>query len=799
MLQKKSPYSARLRCRRLSLETLESRRVFAALPFGATAADTGEFMLGSVAVTPVLIESNGQLDLSTEDWTPSKIQSALANVQEGLDWWVDTLETKSPIAPLSFTVDTTFATNPVESKYEPIGRRSNDYALWVSDFLDTIGFARTSSLEFDMRAFNHSQRIKLGTDWSYTIFIVPSENDADGQFAVGGSFNRAFAFAGGLFLVSPSTRPASTIAHESGHIFWARDEYAGGGSYTDRRGYYNTQNTNAANNPEPGFVQQPSIMAAGLLLDTAYVNHVSPDSTLAMIGWRDSDSDGIFDVLDVPHRLTGTGYLDTQNNVYRFIGKATVQTLANINSSGLRNDITINRIREIEVRFDEGPWQVFSSPDVASLDLDLSIAVPSSATEIEIRARDSETTVVSNVFHGRLSRVDSTLSPGINGSVWIDSNGNGLRDVGERGPAGFTVQLIDGNGEILPLRKSVEPDDYPDGILANGFHPDVSLTAVGTDADGRVAVFVDTGTSTGSKDFRGYSRGTQSFVSTWSSSTRRLQANFAVPTSVVQIDAIGPTNNSFGRLEAYNAAGELLSRYTTQSLSSGQVETMSITRGQADIAYVIVGSQNSSNIKLDNLQFGPLARVTTNSEGMYAFPALTSGAYTVQVIPNGSFSPIAPTSSILPAAVVTNAPTVDIDFGFEVGPSSWQNQRDPNDVNDDGIVSASDVLNIVNYINQFGARDLRGTNTPFRPFIDVTGENFVSALDVLQVVNFINARGSGEGENSSKVSTAANPPGLTSGLFGEGEWGLPAIEKSASLWLADDELLDQLAAGHLAS
>ncbi len=69
-------------------------------------------------------------------------------------------------------------------------------------------------------------------------------------------------------------------------MFWARDEYAGGGSSFQRRGYYNTLNSNAADNPAPGFVQQPSIMAAGTLLDTAYLNHVSPASTLAMIGCR---------------------------------------------------------------------------------------------------------------------------------------------------------------------------------------------------------------------------------------------------------------------------------------------------------------------------------------------------------------------------------------------------------------------------------------------------------------------------------------------------------------------------------
>ncbi len=50
------PTSAR---RRIALEMLESRNLFAALPLGATPADTAEFMLGRVAVVPVLFESNG--------------------------------------------------------------------------------------------------------------------------------------------------------------------------------------------------------------------------------------------------------------------------------------------------------------------------------------------------------------------------------------------------------------------------------------------------------------------------------------------------------------------------------------------------------------------------------------------------------------------------------------------------------------------------------------------------------------------------------------------------------------------
>lgn len=763
--------------RRLSMESLEMRRVLAAIPYGAFEGDLGEFLLGSVAVTPVLLESNGNLDASTENWTTAHINEVLGNLDEGLDWWVDTLATKSSIHELTFTIDTTYATTPVATQYEPISRVSNEYYLYVQEFLASTGIANTGNLEADIRSFNQSQRVKLGTDWSFTIFVVPSLNDADGKFKVGGSFDRAFAFAGGLFMVIPSTRPASTYTHETGHIFWARDEYLGGGSYTDRRGYYNTQNTNAADNPNS--TQQPSIMASGTLLDTAYANHISPDSTLAMLGWQDSDSDGIFDVLDVPHVLRGTGYFDTTTSTYRFTGSAQVQTLPNLNTSGNRNDITVNRIREIEYRFDGGPWQLHSQPNAYSADLNLSINVPSSATEIEIRARDSKTTVTSNVFHGRLSRADATLVPGINGFVWVDANNNGLRDVGELGQAGWTVSLINSNGSLVNLQTRIEPDDFPDGILTSSSSPQVVLTSVGSDADGRVGVFNDTGTSTGTKNFRGYSRGSQSFISTWSPSSRRLRATFTNPTTQVQIDVVGATNNSFGRLEAYNAAGQLVGRATSDKLASGQVQTLSLSRGAADIAYVIVGGHANSSVKLDNLRFGAAATTTTGPQGQFDLPSLPAGNYRVTVTPTGSYRPISPAGGVAMVDVTANTATQDVDFGFQVGTSLWHNAANPYDVNDDGIVSPLDVLLIVNDINANGARDLRNSNTPSPPYIDVTGENLVSALDVLQVVNYINSHrsGSSEGEDSQAARTAAASdqsvppvPRLSNGVFDDEEW-----------------------------
>ncbi|MCC6512053.1 MAG: protein containing Planctomycete extracellular domain protein, partial [Pirellulaceae bacterium] len=299
--------SSRPSLRALRLETLEARWVRAALPFGAMAEDTGEFMLGRVAVTPVFLESNGVVDNNTENWNTAHINEVVGKLNEGFQWWQDLLATQSSVHSLEFVIDRTYVDNPAPTVYEPINRPSDAYALWSQEFLMRTGFDESTSLEQNMREFNNAQRLKANADWAFTVFVVNSEVEGEGTFAPG-SFSRAFAFAGGLFFVVPSTRPASTFAHETGHMFWARDEYAGSASYFTQRGYYNTQNTNAVdNNPNLNFQQAPSIMAAGSSLTTAYDTMVSPASTLAMLGWQDSDGDGIFDILDVPLHLDGVG------------------------------------------------------------------------------------------------------------------------------------------------------------------------------------------------------------------------------------------------------------------------------------------------------------------------------------------------------------------------------------------------------------------------------------------------------------------------------------------------------------
>ena len=749
------------RFRKLSFESLETRRVMASLPFGATSNDLGEFMLGRIAVTPVLLESNGAIDTNAEDWTPSHVSVVMNNIQQGLNWWNQLLAKKSSVHTLEWVIDRTYVDNRLSTPYEPINRISNAYELWIGQFLSDTGFSNSFDLEQNIRSFNQSQREKLQTDWSFTIFVVNSDRDADDSFAIGGSFSRAFAFAGGLFMVIPSGRPDSTFAHETGHIFWARDEYSGGGSYYDRRGYYDTQNTNAMdNNPNPTFQQAASIMSSSNSLQQAYEQVVSPDATLAMIGWRDSDGDGIFDVLDVPLRLEGTGRFEPTTSSYLFSGKASVQTLPNRNSSGFQNDITLNRVGRIEYRIGTGQWATLSEPNESSVNLNLKVQLlPADLGKtIEIRAVDPRIGISSNIFSGRIGNIpDTTTRHGIQGFVWSDTDQSRAWDAAESGLVGASVRLVDEQKQPISLQRVVEPDNYPIGTLSGNLGG-VRVDVVGMDANGTIGVFNDSSASTGSRIFRPFSFRLQRFVESFNDSSYQFRARFDTPTSFVSLDAIAAGDKTNVRLDAYAADGTLIKRFEQRGMLRNQRVTMEVGTGDAQISYVIARGFQSSFVKFDQLRFGPKSEVPTASDGSYFLENLPAGNYRLQVIsPVSDAIPTNAIGGILNVSYGSQPSVTHVDFGVYIPPSPWQNPGIPEDVSGDGEVIPLDVLLLINEINENGARPLSGSSTNPPPFLDVDGDRTLGPLDVLMVINYINQRGN-------------------SGGLSEGEFSAPPIE-----------------------
>lgn len=742
--------------RKLAFESLETRRVMATLPYGAEPDDLGEYMLGRVAVTPVFLESNGQIDPSTEDWTPGQITTVMNNIQSGLNWWTQMLAKKSSVHTLEWVVDRTYVDSLPKTAYEPISRRSNDYDLWVSEFLVNTGFAQTGDLDANIRLFNQSQRQKLNTDWSFTIFVVNSRNDSDGSFAPGGSFTRAFAFAGGRFEVVPSTRPASTFAHETGHIFWARDEYIGGGNYYQTRGYYNSQNSNAIDlNPVPNFQQRTSIMSAGGVMQTAFDTINTDSAALEQIGWKDSDNDGIFDVLDVPLKLEGTGRVSLDGNSYQFVGRASAQALPNRNSSGLQNDITLNRIGKVEYRINGGTWTSASTPNTYTADLNLQIPLLTNTGIIEIRAVDPRTGIESNVFTGTIGDTpDVTSQKGIQGFAWLDPNRNGVWSRNETGLAGATITLVDQNNVPLNTQRQVEPDNYPSGTLTGNLNG-TTLTAVGMNTNGTIGVFEDSAATTGTKVFRPFAFSVGSFVDTFSGDDQQLRVRFDNPTSFVSIDAVAVGDGAIARMDAYAADGTLLKRFERKGLLHGQRVTMELGTDTAAIAWVIAYGHNSTHVKLDNVVYGPKNSTKTASDGSYFLPNLEPGNYRVRITPPGpGYTLIAPATDTQSVFLSPSGTVTHIDFGIARDASPWRNATLPEDVDNSRGVDPIDALIVINEINRSSSIALEGSNISFPPYIDVDGDRFLSPLDALMVINYINRQSSGgEGESTPLVSS----------------------------------------------
>ena len=105
-------------------EALEDRIALSATPFGAQPNDTAEFLLGSVNVSVVLMESNKVVSTDNptvgtpqeENWTTESIAEVKQKVTDGLQWWVDTLAGITDKHQLSFNIDFTYADNPVSTR-----------------------------------------------------------------------------------------------------------------------------------------------------------------------------------------------------------------------------------------------------------------------------------------------------------------------------------------------------------------------------------------------------------------------------------------------------------------------------------------------------------------------------------------------------------------------------------------------------------------------------------------------------------------------------------------------------------
>jgi hypothetical protein len=319
---------------------------------------TSEFMAGSIAVGVVLVESDGSVDPSSEDWTADEKQLVFSEIVAALNWWAK-LE---PRANLSFVYDD-HLTQPLPTAVEPITRPYTHQHYWISDAMNALGYDNSTSYYTLIRDYNNAIRSRYQTDWAFTIFVVDSSADLDNRFS-DGFF--AYAYLGGPFTVltygnngyGPGNLDA-VVAHEVGHIFHALDQYFGSEPCDSRSGYLYLENQNSQ-------IQNGSCTSneASIMRGSTYPYAISAIDVYAagQIGWRDSDGDNILDPLDsdLPVRIDT---LTQEGNVVEVSGAAEIVPYPTANYR--MSSATINTLTGVRYRFNGGPWQQALAADGA--------------------------------------------------------------------------------------------------------------------------------------------------------------------------------------------------------------------------------------------------------------------------------------------------------------------------------------------------------------------------------------------------------------------------------------------------
>lgn len=309
--------------------------------------DTSEYLIGSVGVGVIFLESNGSNDPNRENWTSTEESNVQNQLNLSLSWWSN----QNASAGVSFVFDIHKA---VPTSYEPIIHPSvftdpSWEKLWVCEAMASLGYGSGDWMK-RTRDYINAMRTAKGCDWAYAVFIIDSSNDVDGNFSDGYC---AYGYLGGPFLVMTYdngawgiSRMNQVMAHETGHMFWATDEYDGTTEYS---GYLNAADSEGS----------------GCLMDTNTLTLSS--GTKLQVGWRDTDGDTIMDIVDTNPQTVLNPYPQdpTPLQILIYTGSATEVPYPNNNPQPYNpgNDVTVNRISVVLYRCDGGPWNPATPTD----------------------------------------------------------------------------------------------------------------------------------------------------------------------------------------------------------------------------------------------------------------------------------------------------------------------------------------------------------------------------------------------------------------------------------------------------
>lgn len=188
---------------------------------------TSDYMTGTVTVCLFFVESNGTIDPNQYNWSAADETATEYRTLDGLSWWAYMASFYGE--SVSFNVYLYSATHQYcRQGYEPILHPSTDDQNWINAIMANMGF--TSGNKFErVESFNEWLRDQFSSDYAYSVFIGYNPEGAPTTFTNG---RFAYAYIGGpythLLYCNDGWGVENfglVLAHETGHIFYACDEY----------------------------------------------------------------------------------------------------------------------------------------------------------------------------------------------------------------------------------------------------------------------------------------------------------------------------------------------------------------------------------------------------------------------------------------------------------------------------------------------------------------------------------------------------------------------------------------------
>lgn len=449
----------------------------------------------------------------------------------------------------------------------------------------------------------------------------------------------------------------------------------------------------------------------------------------------------------MPLELDIAAVYEPISGLLKIRGTAEAGTLLNRNSSGRQNDITLNRISRIEYRLDDGSWITASSPNVQTTDINLSISIPENFTTIDLRAVDAATGITSNLVTVDRNRPTSGGGVSVEGFAFVDDNDNETWEESEFLLPGVTVQIADPSGIY---QGQIEPDQTP-GAIYTRLAPNYQIRSVGNQVDGRVAAFSGT-TATGANNFH-YASIFGTWGDSWSRVRQELEITLNESTNRVSIAVVGKGPDSIGRLEGFDADGNLVARATSDLLAINQSQVLVLDDPAGRIESIRAYGTAGTSVSLDDFRYGPEISSTSDVFGTFEFKGLPDGTYTVNLeSPSSQFAIVDATQTMVVVGGVGTPLTVIA----ERTTSRWTNPTNPFDTNNSGVVQPIDALIIINDLNRNGARVLTTADlTP--PYLDVNGDLSVTPINALRIVNFLNRNSGGQSNSGGEGELDSGP------------------------------------------